>query len=346
MKIRKAVSQDSNGLIELTALTPMKGRISLRIDRKPDFFALLHQRGDSIVVVAENDQEKIMGSFSAAKKHFMIDNSIRPVYYLGDLKVNPGYKKSTIAYRLIKAMQEEVGKSGIDLFICNTSQDNIHVFTFFQGRAGLPIFQETTTFNVYQILPRNYPQSENISTACSAEQLTDFYGKFFERYHFHPVISLIDNCINIGCTEKRKIVAAISLYDPGMLKQNVIIDFPMGIGITLRVLKVLKSITGIRYIPGKGDQLKILYVKYLALEPGHEEDLVGLIRFARTFAFQKKFHFLAIAVDKKDSFLNAIIKPLSSFNFRSHQFIASLGKNEELLEKIKRNIAYEDYSLI
>ena len=46
MVIRKALNGDSEALIELTRLAPMKGRISLRIDRKPDFFSLLKERGD------------------------------------------------------------------------------------------------------------------------------------------------------------------------------------------------------------------------------------------------------------------------------------------------------------
>ena len=346
MNIRQAISRDSDGLIELTALTPMKGRISLRIDRKPDFFALLNQRGEYFVVIAEDDQRKIAGSFSAAKQYFMIEDCLRPIFYLGDLKVSPIYIKSTIAYRLIKAMQEEVRKSGIDLFLCNTSQDNTHVFSFFQGRAGLPIFRETSLFNVYQLLPKNYPSNDKVSNNCCIERLTGFYNNFFKRYHFYPAISHIDNCINMCWTENGKIVASLSLYDPGMLKQHVIIDYPVSIGITLGLLKTLKGIIGIPYIPSKGDQLKILYLKYFGMEPGHEKDLFQLIRSARAFAFTKQFHFVAIAIDQKDVQLNKIIKPLSSFNFRSHQFIASLGKKEELVEKIRSNISYEDYSLV
>ena len=39
--IRDATPKDSGKLLELTALTPMKGTIGLRIDRQPDFFSLL-----------------------------------------------------------------------------------------------------------------------------------------------------------------------------------------------------------------------------------------------------------------------------------------------------------------
>ena len=346
MNIRKAVPRDSQGLIELTALAPMHGRISLRVDRKPDFFALLNQRGENIVVVAEDQHERITGSFSATRQYFMIGNTLRAFYYLGDLKVNPRYKKSTVAFRMIKAMQEEVRKSGIDLFVCNTSEENTHVFSFFQGRAGLPCFRETSVFNVYQLFPKNCPEPEQVSNTCTSEQLTGFYSIFFRRYHFHPVISHIDQCINMCWTENGKIVAAVSLYDPGNLKQNVIVDYPLSIGVTLTLLRAFKGITGISFIPAKGDQLKILYAKYFGLAPGYEKMFAQLMNSARAFALKNHYHFLAIAIDQKDTLLNRIIKPLSRFNFRSHLFIASLGNHDGLLEKISGSIAYEDYSLV
>ena len=54
--VRNAVPGDSEKLIELTSLAPMKGKIGLRIDRQPDFFRLLHLSGSFITLVAENNQ--------------------------------------------------------------------------------------------------------------------------------------------------------------------------------------------------------------------------------------------------------------------------------------------------
>ena len=45
VEIREAVETDNEALLALTRATPMDGTISLRIDRDPDFFALLRLRG-------------------------------------------------------------------------------------------------------------------------------------------------------------------------------------------------------------------------------------------------------------------------------------------------------------
>ena len=59
IEIRQASEADNEGLLKLTRITPMAGAISLRIDREPDFFALLRLRGRNKVFVATRGQEVV-----------------------------------------------------------------------------------------------------------------------------------------------------------------------------------------------------------------------------------------------------------------------------------------------
>ncbi|MEO8415249.1 MAG: hypothetical protein ABI472_16440 [Ginsengibacter sp.] len=65
--IRDAIPEDSGKLIELTALTPMKGAIGLKIDRRPDFFGVLRLSQSFNMLVAENDTHQIVGCFALAQ---------------------------------------------------------------------------------------------------------------------------------------------------------------------------------------------------------------------------------------------------------------------------------------
>lgn len=106
MIIRNATVHDNDKLIELTSLTPMAGAISLRIDRKPDFFLLLKKRGEYKVIVAEK-RHKIIGSISCSTQPTIVCNKEHLVYYIRDLKVHPDFTGTRLAYRLVKAMLEE-----------------------------------------------------------------------------------------------------------------------------------------------------------------------------------------------------------------------------------------------
>ena len=61
IEYRLANKSDNIKLLELTSSVSMDGDISLRIDRNPDFFKILELRGESLVVIAEENQ-KIIGA--------------------------------------------------------------------------------------------------------------------------------------------------------------------------------------------------------------------------------------------------------------------------------------------
>jgi hypothetical protein len=65
IKIREALPSDNEGLLQLTSVTPMKGQISIRIDRNPDFFRLLSMRGQSKTLIAEQSGT-LAGCFSVS----------------------------------------------------------------------------------------------------------------------------------------------------------------------------------------------------------------------------------------------------------------------------------------
>lgn len=344
--MRKAIQDDSAALIELTALTPMNGRISLRIDRKPDFFRLLQQRGNYLVIVAENDDKKIVGCFSATRQQFIHDKMEVPVYYLGDLKVHPAYNNHPIAFRLISAMQKEICSGDVDLFVCTAVDGNEAVSPFFAGRTGFPPFHKTGVFNVYQLLPKRYPPNSKIEENVDIEELAVFYSACLSRYCLYPVLSQLENCLNLVIREEGKIVAALSLYDAASLKQNVIIDYPFGISMLLHVLRGLKTFLPMPSLPSKGKALKLLYARFFGFTDKGEQWFPLLIRAARTYSYEHQMHFIAFAADEKDEVINRIIKPLSRFNFKSVQFVTSLSDNKGLVNQICNNPCYEDYSLI
>lgn len=64
--IRVARKEDNEELIQLAKLSPVKGTISLMIDRQPDYFALAEERGESITLVTVNSENGPAGDFHLA----------------------------------------------------------------------------------------------------------------------------------------------------------------------------------------------------------------------------------------------------------------------------------------
>lgn len=346
LRIRKAIEPDNEGLIALTRLTPMKGLISLRIDRKPDFFRLLRQRGDNnIVFIAEDEAAAIVGSFSATRQLFDTGGHTVPVYYLCDLKIHPQYQSSTLAFRLVQCMYKWLQQNNADLLFCTAASGNTPVTSFFNGRAGIPTFSNCGQFNIYQLLPKPFNDASQCKPRLATAELSGFYKSFYSRYFFHPLVNQVELCSNFT-EEHNGITAAVSLYDPGLLKQNVVINYPFSTAMLLQALKAAKHLFDLPAIPQKGEALRILYVRYLAFANGFQHQVIPLLRKARQFAFQNNYHFLSVAAHERDIVLQKLIAPYKQFTFRSNAFVCSLKNNKELVSRISTQSIFEDYALV
>jgi ribosomal protein S18 acetylase RimI-like enzyme len=345
MLIRKAIPTDNGQLAQLTAMTPMDGTIGLRIDRHPDFFGLLKERGNFIVWVAEDNDGSIIGSFSVTKELFNICGEKKWIFYLGDLKIHPSYRGSNLAFRLVKQMYRQLVQDGADLLLCNAAEGNAVVMDFFRGRAGIPEFIKVADFTAYQLIPRRCRRADN-KDAAGLTGLAGFYDDFYATYVFHPVIGHLDTCIHFINRKEQAITSAVSVFDPYSLKQHVLRHYSPATAIMLGWLRMLRPFLDLSPIPRKGESLRILYVKYLGFAYNRENELRYLLRQVRNYAFTNNYHLISIAADEKDHSVRKIVEPLSRFVFRSFGLMASLKNSMPLVRDISRGIVYEDFSLL
>ncbi|RTL60259.1 MAG: GNAT family N-acetyltransferase [Sphingobacteriales bacterium] len=347
MIVRRATIQDNEKLIALTGLAPMEGIISLRIDRKPDFFELLRKRGNYIVLVAELEQQ-LIGSVSCSMHYAVVNGNVYPVYYLGDLKVHPLYTRSPVAFRLLKAMAEELKRINADLVLCTTAAGNTAVQKLFKGaRAGFTPFENTGVFKVHQLLPRKCNRVfPFISVHQPMARLDSFYQNYFSRFSLHPLIKTESDSTHYIWQKDQEIKAAATVFNPLPFKQNVVIGHPFFTGMLLILLRISKKVYPLPEVPVKNQPLKILYIRYYAFVPGAEKEFLAILKKIRHDAFQNGFHFVSFTVQEKDSILEKLVGPQSMFTFQSNGYITSLQQHPLLLKQINTGITFEDYSVI
>jgi predicted N-acetyltransferase YhbS len=169
IEIRQADEADNEGLLTLTRMTPMAGAISLRIDREPDFFALLRLRGRSRVFVATRGRQ-VIGCVSVALRSAYISGVPETIAYIGDMKVHPSFSGSPVAVRLIKALETDMRLAGIDVGFCVAADGNHRVMPLLAGRAGMPRWVPLGRFLVNGLIPspfKGYSKRYVIDAATS-----------------------------------------------------------------------------------------------------------------------------------------------------------------------------------
>ena len=347
--IREATHSDNEELLNLTSLTPMKGSISIRIDRRPDFFRLLELRGSSVVIVAELNN-KLIGSYSASAVNVFIDGKLETVYYLGDFKVHPDYRKTTLAIRLVKAMKHKLESLDAELLFCTVAHGNDLVAPFFTGRAFLPVFDSVGIFNVYQIIPTPFKTKNTryrLEEGPFELSYLSLFNNFMQKFQLGHIFTenSFENTTLLTTSFNDKLVAAIALIDISFAKQNVLIRLSFYLKCIVKLLGLLNIVVPIIRMPKTGEDVKILYVKSFAFESGHKEALQVLLARARRIAWEKEYTFLSIGIHEKDPD-SKLFSGYPHFLFRSMGMITSLKGRKDQINSILKGIVFEDYSLV
>lgn len=349
--IREARRADNQALLRLTELSAMKGNFELLVERKPDFFSLLKERGPYFLLVAERNK-LIVGSIAASVHEAYVLGERRKIYYVSDFKVHPELHHSRLAFQLAHKLHDHLVSIGADLLLSTSIEGNRSVEPFFQGRMGISPFTKMKSFKGYQILPkllppfRNQYNIEEIQTN-SIPELCDFYNSTFRQYAFAPSTNfdeLIEKT-NLVIRKDNRIIAAISLADYQALKQNIVKRMPAILKLITRISRAFTFlIPGLR-LPLLGEPIKILYIKRIMAKPEHFDELKVLLNYARKISRSKSYSFLNLATHPDDR-LNDIIGNIPKLNFKFNVWISSLRKDTVLLEKLKNGIIWEDYALI
>jgi len=328
----------------------MKGVISLCIDREPDFFLLLQARGESEVVVSM-DGKQVLGSFSISKQKVVINSQVETIYYLADLKIHPEWRGSSIGIRLMEAMRVRLLELSADLLFCTVAEGNDRVLPFLQGRLGFPKCEHLGKFIVFQILASKTVPDQHFKITNEVPDgvsLAAFYEQFYQNNcAIAPIIdkAWLATARNIVVISEEKIVAAISLIDTGYMKQNIVKGMPAWLKLVVFLSKKLSPLTGWIPLPGIGDLIKVLNIRYWAYAPNQTDGMKALIQKARNIASVENFHFVSIGLHEHDSMVS-ICKKFPNVPFLSNGYVTSLQNNPEKIKAFIGGVVFEDFALV
>jgi predicted N-acetyltransferase YhbS len=360
VEIREAGEADNDALLALTRSTPMAGSISLRIDRDPDFFALLRLRGEGRVFVAVQGRE-VIGCISAAMRTAYISGVPETVAYVGDMKVHPRFSGTRIALRLIKALEAHLRSIGIDLCFSVVAAGNHRAMPLFEGRLGIPRWAHLGRFLVEELIPSPFMRRSRqhcIETAEAADlpAITMLLDRFHRSRQFAPRLSLDDLARTLSAPREEafskilvarsggSIVATLSLHNTGEVKRNVLLDVSAPLRCALALVRIVAApLPGFR-APRIGEPLSVLYVRFVACEEGHWQALQTLIAMARAEASRRRSTFLILGLHERDP-LRSLVRGIPRFTFSSLALATSLSRPERL-ESLATGIPFEDYALV
>lgn len=349
VKFRIATNEDNLKLLELTSSTEMAGEIGLRIDRHPDFFSLLKMRGETKVFVAE-EEDKIIGCLCVALKKVYIDGEIFPLQYIGDFKVSGPYRKKGIGLQLCNEMADYLISQNSDLVFLNVSKGNKYPISFFKNRPHVPDFEKIGLFKIFQFIGKkmNFKvQNYTVEEIIFNDEVYNFLTIHYKRYQMGTVLSpeKLNDARTLIIREKGEIIAAMCLIDTMKAKQNVVTSISWRLKCILKIINGYSPIAGLSKMPLLHEPVKMLYIKYLAVNSNKRKLVKLLVNCARNIAFEKSYSFVSLGLHEKDKF-NSCLSGIPKLTFRSEGMLVSIKNNQGLINKIKDGIPYVDFSLV
>lgn len=346
--IRRADPKDNKSLHLLTESLPMEGDFSLRIERKPDFFALLKKRGDSETYVVTHD-DKIEGSITLSKKEYLIKGKVYPSAIISDVKFLHMRNTSNFA-RLLQFTYEKIKQDDqLNSLFVTIAEGNTKIERVLSGRVGLPKFNRIANFDILQLLSKKKPAIDpNIHEADKkmSQVILEFYTSYLQKFDVaNSPVSIDDETEEeYYCKKEGKVVAAIRLMDTRHLKQNVLLRAPIGINLALGMLRILKKPMGLPKIPEVGMPIDMLYIRYYACKNGSIDELMKLIEYARCRAYQKNLTFLSVAICEHLKILKPIKKKFFHLTFKSSLYQAPLQPGP--VKSDVNMLCFEDYAVV
>ena len=348
IKYRLATNDDNQQLIGLTASSGMDGIISLRIDRNPDFFKLLNMRGESKVFVAL-DNNTIIGCLCVSAQQVYVDGQILPFQYICDLKVAESFRNRGIGLQLCNELADYLLSIDADLAFLNVSKGNTKPASFFKNRPNIPDFVNIGDYNVYQFIGKkkksSHPQYKVELTPVNDELIT-FLNGHYSKYELGCVITRekLENADIFTIQHKKYIIATICLVDIMNVKQNVVTKLSWRLKYLLKLMNTFNRILGISKMPLLGEPVRMMYIKYLAVNNRDKSLVKLLINHARNIVYERSYSFISIGLHEKDP-LSLCFAGLLKLTFNAVGMLISIKDNRTLLKKVKQGIPFEDYSL-
>lgn len=349
IEYRLANKSDNIKLLELTSSVSMDGDISLRIDRNPDFFKILELRGESLVVIAEENQ-KIIGAVCSSLQNCYIGGELHPVQYVGDFKVLKSYRNRGVGMKLLSILAAKLYESDFDLVFLNFSKGNNKPVSFSKNKSEYTDFENIGLFTIYQFIGKSFKDSSSeyiIESSEISEELVAFIGEKHQKYDLGTPItsSELEGTSIFTVRYKGALIGAMSIIDTMPFKQNVVIKVSWNLNLILKLLNGVNPIFGLSKMPTLNQPVKMIYIKYLAINPNEKKALKLLIDHARNIAYAKSYSFVSIGCHEKDPLQKHFSKMLK-LTFNSIGMLATLKNNKNLIDKVKTGIPYEDFSLV
>ena len=319
--VRDATEADNTALVALAESCPMRGDLTMCVDRAPDFFALVRLEGERWRVGIAEDAGRPIGCVAASERHAYVNGAATRTSYVGDLKVHPAHRGGFAADALEEFAREACrGYGGDDMLtLATVLGGNRTMERRADGRRGLPTLTRFATLDVHAVplLWRRPERVAGIRVDAARDEDLDEMGALWNRVaparQLAPVLGAarlrgwIDAAPGLAIDDylvarrpDGRIVGFLALWDQYFLKQLRVLGYSPRLALVRTALNAIAPVTGTPRLPATGHALPSLAALHCCV-PGDEPAVLrALLLHGYAARRGSGYLFFTLALDRRD----------------------------------------------
>lgn len=326
-RVREARPEDNSGLVDLAAACAMRGRIALRIERGPDFFALTRLEGERCRIGVVEQSGQITGCIAASERAVYLGGEPSVTGYVGDLKVHPDHRDIETADALCRYAHAATRTlpAGRPVLI-TVLAGNKSMERRLSGPRGLARFESLAVVrnhSVSVLWKRRIPARAGITvqraTWRDLDEMIELWTRIAPGRQFAPVMDAARLAANIqsapGLQISSYLVARgrdgtmhgfVALWDQSPMKRMYVERYSPRLAVARACFNLVAPLIGAEPMPAPGNPLRLRSAFHVCVPPDAPDVLRALLVSAHNDLRHTGCSFFNVGLDVRDPLSSAL----------------------------------------
>jgi len=366
VRFEMAQASDEPALRRLMTEIPLGERLQVTFRREPDFFLASRVQGHfvQVGVARHTDSGEIIGCATRTIRPGFLNGEVKPVGYIGDLRLKPRYRSGTILVRGYQHFRQLHQDGQALLYMTVIFEDNqVALSTIATGRAGLPTYHPIGRLLSPAIcLIRRKPSFEPPVEIVQADQsllpqIVACLNRHGARRQFAPFYTVEDFLACGGWLHQMRVedlylaiksdqvIGVMGKWDQRSFKQTVVEGYAGRLSAIQPFLRLGAALGLSPALPGVGSSINACYASFIAVD--HDDLAVGraLLRQLYNDAVRQGYDYLLIGLHERDPLVH-LLDGYQRVPFIARLFCVYFEDGKAAFEQLDDRVPYIEIAML
>jgi hypothetical protein len=319
--VRDATPADNADLIALSAACAMSGDIELRIDRRPDFFALNRLEGQRWQVGVAELTGRVVGCIAISERRAFVNGVETLTAYVGDFKVHPDHRDTRIADALSHYGERACAHlPPATPVMITVLAGNRAMERRLSGPRGVPAFRKLATVRTHSIpiLWRRHVESQGTPMIEAArwsdlDQMVRLWGKVAPHRQLAPAFTATSmaewirgapgldiSSYRLARSLNGELLGFFAIWDQRAFKQLSVVGYSRRMNVARAAFNTVAPTVGAERLPRRGEPLACVTAANICVLESRPDVLRALVVAAYNDLRGRRYSFMNIGLDRRD----------------------------------------------